>query len=93
MGAAFLEPRHHDAARIVVGLLTARPSTPTLAEEVAVGLGADALRPDEVAAGAAILLDRILGDVTAALRLDRAETLEVLGRWVAADEFAGRSHP
>lgn len=85
----FADPTHHAAARVVVGILAARPATPEAAEVVALQLGVDDLTTTEVAAGAAILLDRILGDVTAALRLDRAETLATLGRWVAADEFAG----
>lgn len=91
MGAAFAEPRQHAAARVIVGTLTAGPTSPAAAEKIARTLGAETFRPDEVAAAAGIIIGRVLDDVNATLRLDRNETLALLGRWVAADEFATRA--
>lgn len=89
MGRVFADPFQHEAARVIVGILTARPATPEAAEVLAFDLGAGDLNPTEIAAGAAILVGRILDDVSATFRMDRADTVATLGRWVAADEFSG----
>lgn len=88
MGVAFADERHRAGARVIVGILATAPPTPGETELAAHDLGASDLTSTQVAAGAAILIDRILTDVAAVMRLDRDETLGHVGRWVAADEFA-----
>lgn len=87
MGRVFDDPSHRAAARVVVGLVTAQPADARTRELLAHDLGAGEFSPHVVAAGASVLLDRIIVDVGRLLRMSRADTLEALGGWVAADEF------
>lgn len=85
--AVFAREEHRDAARTLVGILTLGPDGPAGYDRAALDLLPPRLSRHEVAAGAAILLDRLIGEVAATLRLDRAETVVRLGTWIAADEF------
>lgn len=91
MGRVFDDPWQHEAARVIVGIVTARPPDSDAAEALAAQLGVDNLSAPEVAAGAAILLGRILDDIASTFRMDRDGTVAAVGRWVAADEFGGRT--